>query len=201
MKALAILGSRDPSGQTARAAQGLIDGLAAEGVRTERLFLPAMKLESCRQCEKDGWGICATEGRCIIDDDYAAIVEKIEAADLVIFATPVYYGDMSETMRVLTDRLRRSFARARARTGENRLFKPVIGIGVAGGGGGGSESCITSLKKVLSTCGFEALDMIPVRRQNLPIKTKMLELLGRWLPEHIGSGEWERVIPRPTGVK
>jgi multimeric flavodoxin WrbA len=199
MKALAILGTRSKNGQTAAATQALIDGLAAEGVQTETLFLPATRLESCRQCEDTGWGLCATEGRCVIDDGYAGIVEKIGTADLVIFATPVYYGDLSESMRVLTDRLRRVFARTRERTGENRLFKPAIGICVAGGGGGGSETCLASLKKVLSTCGLEALDMVPVRRQNLPVKKKMLEVLGRWLPGHIASGEWERVIPRPAG--
>ena len=58
MKALAILGSRS-GGQTEKATQGLIDGLSAKGVETEKLFLPEMDLESCRQCERDGWGICA----------------------------------------------------------------------------------------------------------------------------------------------
>ena len=200
MKALAILGSRS-AGQTEAATQGLIDGLAAKGVETEKVFLPTMTLESCRQCERDGWGICATEGRCIIEDDFAGIVDKIDEVDLVIFANPVYFGDMSETLRVFTDRLRRTTFKTKQRTGERRNFKPAIGIAVAGGGGGGSESCITNMKKVFTTCGFESLDMVPVRRQNLPIKIKMLELLGQWLPEHITSGAWERVIERPTGVK
>jgi hypothetical protein len=38
-----------------------------------------------------------------------------------------------------------------------------------------------ALEKVLSTCGFEAVDMVPARRQNLDLKLQVLEATGRWL--------------------
>ena len=201
MKALAILGSRDRQGQTATATQGLLTGLESEGATTECVYLPELSLESCRQCEQDGWGRCHDEGSCVIDDDFEAVRKKIDEADILVFAVPVYYSDLSETMRVFTDRLRRCSTPIKRQTGKNPNFKPTIGICVAGGGGGGAEQCCVNLKKVLSTCGFECLDMIAVRRQNLPIKQKTLEVLGQWLVEHIASGEWERVIPRPPKVK
>jgi hypothetical protein len=59
MNVAAILGSRSPQGQTARAAGALLDGLAANGAKVERFFLPAMKIERCRQCEDSGWGTWA----------------------------------------------------------------------------------------------------------------------------------------------
>jgi hypothetical protein len=34
---------------------------------------------------------------------------------------------------------------------------------------------------VLGTCGFDCLDMIPVRRQNLEMKLAMLRAAGQWL--------------------
>lgn len=201
MRVLAVLGSRDPEGQTATAVRALLDGLESEGAETERIFLPGLSLESCRQCEEDGWGICHSEGRCVIDDDFEAVRKKIGDAGILVFAVPVYYSDLSETMKVFTDRLRRCSAPVKGRSGKNPYFKPAIGICVAGGGGGGAEQACVNLKKVLSTCGFECLDMIPVRRQNLPIKQKTLRVLGQWLNEHVASGEWERVIPRPPAVK
>jgi hypothetical protein len=33
----------------------------------------------------------------------------------------------------------------------------------------------------LLTCGFDVVDMIPLRRQNLEAKLPMLELTGAWL--------------------
>lgn len=201
MTVLALLGSCNPAGETAAATQALLDGLESKGVKTEKVFIPEISLESCRQCEEDGWGICHSEGQCIIEDDFDLLVRKINTADTAVFATPVYYGDMSESMRVFTDRLRRCCAPTARRTQQRLNFKPAIGICLAGGGGGGSETCMVSLQKVLTTCGFETVDMVPVRRQNLAIKLKTLRLLGEWLPEYVTSGEWERIIPRPSKRK
>lgn len=201
MKTSVILGSRDPEGQTASATRGLVDGLKVPDDQVTWYYLPESNLESCRQCDRDGWGICATDGRCTIEDDLAQIVDAVLASQLVVFATPVYYGDLSESMRVLTDRLRRIYVKLKSRTGDTPLFRPAVAISVAGGGGGSAENCAASLKSVLSMCGFEVITSEPVRRQNLEIKTRMLRLMGEWLPDHIESGEWERVIPRPAQTK
>ena len=56
--------------------------------------------------------------------------------------------------------------------------KPAIGVCVAGGGGGGAPACCASLDKVLSICGFDVVDMLPVRRQNLDAKLAVLEQTG-----------------------
>ena len=201
MRVLALLGSRDLEGQTATATQALLDGLSAKGAQVEKVFLPEMSIERCRQCEADGWGTCFFDGRCVIEDDFDGLVKKLASADAAVFANPVYYGDLSESLRAFTDRLRRCSAPINRRTGKNKNFKPVIGICVAGGGGGGAEHCGDSLKKVLTTCGFEVIDMVPVRRQNMAVKLRTLRQIGEWLPEYVTSGEWEKIIPRPEKVK
>ena len=198
MKVLAILGSRNPQGKTAELTQALLDGLEDKGGTTEKIFLPALKLEACRQCEDDGWGICRSEGRCIIGDDFDDLVRKIDEADAVVFSTPVYFSDLSESMKTFTDRLRRCTAPIIGRTGSKKNFKPVLGICYAGGGGGGAEPCCANLTSVLAKCGFEVIDMLPARRQNFPIKVKTLRIIGQWLVDHVSSGEWERVIPKPS---
>ena len=178
MKVLMILGSRNPQGQTARAVDAFCEGAEGGGSAVERLFLPGLEMERCRQCEDSGWGICRTEGKCVIEDDFAGLVEKIVEADAVVFATPVYYGDLSESMRAFLDRLRRICTHEEGR--KKVEGKPALGICVAGGRGGGSPSCIVSLDKVLGTCGVAVVDMIPVRRQNLEYKLEVLKLTGGW---------------------
>ena len=179
MKALIVLGSRNPEGQTARAAGALIKALKSEGSQCEQLFLPKMKIELCRQCEDSGWGICRTEGRCIIEDDFGLLADKIRSADAVIFATPVYFSELSESMRGFLDRLRRTCMHESGKSGISGT--KAIGICVAGGGGGGAPTCAVSLKNIVSRCGFDVVDMIPVRRQNLDMKMKVLEVVGKWL--------------------
>ncbi len=107
MQILILSGSRDREGKTARAIQALQKGVSGAKGKSEVIFLTEMNLERCRQCDPDGWGLCRKEGRCVIEDDFPSIVKKIEAADLVVFANPVYFGDLSESLRGFLDRLRR----------------------------------------------------------------------------------------------
>ena len=179
MKLVVIMGSRNPEGQTARAANALIAGVRAAGWEVAQHYLPSMAIERCRQCDAAGWGTCRSEGACVIDDDLARLVGEIRAADAVVFATPVYFGDLSESMRAFTDRLRRIARHENGRAG--LTDKRAIGICVAGGGGGGAPSCTVSLEKVLRTCGFDVVDMVPARRQNLDLKCDVLRLTGAWL--------------------
>jgi multimeric flavodoxin WrbA len=179
MKVMVILGSRNPDGQTARAADALLAGLAHRGGQGERAFLPQMAVERCRQCDERGWGSCRSEGQCVIEDDFASLVDQIRAAEAAVFANPVYFGDLSESMRAFTDRLRRICRHENGR--EGITDKPAIGICVAGGGGGGAPSCTVSLERVLRTCGFDVVDMVPARRQNLEMKLEVLQTTGRWL--------------------
>lgn len=132
------------------------------------------------------------ERTCVIEDDFQAIVDTVRSSDDVVFATPVYYSDLSESMKVFTDRLRRCSAPFNARTGTNVNHLPAVGLCNAGGGGGGSEQCAVNLKKVLATCGFNVLDMVPVRRQNMDTKLGTLACLGGWFFDQIESGGWER---------
>lgn len=186
MKTILICGSRNPNGQTAQAADAVLKGLAKAGASAEQVFLPTLKVERCRQCDDNGWGLCRKEGRCVIDDDLSGLVEKMRQADAVVFATPVYYSDLSESLRAFADRLRRICMHEAGRV--SIKGKPVIGVCVAGGGGGGAPACCVSLEKVMTTCGLDVVDVIPVRRQNLQAKLRTLELAGQWLASEPRSG-------------
>lgn len=179
MKIVSICGSRNPNGQTALAVGAVLKGLAKAGSSVEQVFLPALKIEHCRQCDDNGWGLCRQEGRCVIDDDLSGLVQKMRLADAVVCATPVYYSDLSESLRAFTDRLRRICTHAAGHA--SIKGKPLMGVCVAGGGGGGAPACCVSLEKVMATCGFDVVEMIPVRRQNLQAKLPALELAGQWL--------------------
>ena len=197
MDVIIINGARNRTGRTAQAAAALAAGLAAEGASCEAVFLPELNLERCRQCDEDGWGQCRSEGSCIIEDDFAKLVGQIRNAAAVVLATPVYYSDLSESMRAFTDRLRRicTFSEESRRQIEG---KPVVCIGMAGGGGGGSAACLGTFERLAGNCRFELLDLISVRRQNLDLKLEVLEATGRWLARQIPHEA--RLAPPPSEV-
>jgi multimeric flavodoxin WrbA len=182
MRILALLGSRNPRGQTARAAEAVAEGAGRAGADVETVLLPALAIERCRQCDERGWGLCRQEGRCIIEDDLAALIEKMRAADALLFATPVYFGDLSESLRAMLDRVRRTSMHEAGKRG--LAGKAALGLAVAGGGGGGAPACCASLEKVLRTIAFDLVDLVPVRRQNLDFKCDVLRLTG----EHLARG-------------
>jgi len=82
-------------------------GVRKAGGKTESIFLTELAIERCRQCNKEGYGICISKRRCIIKDDFASVVAKMKAADVVVFASPVYFLDLSESMRAFLERARR----------------------------------------------------------------------------------------------
>ena len=176
MKLLVVSGSRNRKGQTGRAAAALTEGAA---LATESVFLPELHIERCRQCEDDGWGLCRDGQQCVIEDDFASVVEKVRQADVVVFATPVYFSDLSESLRAFLDRLRRICIHGGK--ADRIQAKPAAGVCVAGGGGGGAAKCAVSLENVLLTCGFDVVDMVPARRQNLAAKLEVLHAVGKWL--------------------
>ena len=206
MQIMIISGSRNRKGRTARAIEAIGKGVAKAGGKSESIFLPELDIERCRQCDQEGWGVCHSENRCIIEDDFDLIVAKLSIADAVVFASPVYFYDLSESMRAFLDRLRR--ITPRPDPGPRRVFPmpgvsplmpppgatPAIGVCMAGGGGGGAPYCCVILERFLPECGFDVVDMIPIRRQNFEFKLPILELTGEWLATKPTSGN--RNLPR-----
>ncbi len=186
MKILILSGSRNPEGRTAQAINAIRKGVEKAGGNTEIFFLPEMNLEHCRQCESDGWGVCRREGYCIIEDDFSMLVDKIKGSGVVVFATPVYFRDLSESMRGFLDRLRRISA---FRSDPPTKGISAVGLSMAGGGGGGAVSACLNMEAILQTCQLDVVDMIPIRRQNFEVKLPMLELTGEWLATKPVSGE------------
>jgi NAD(P)H-dependent FMN reductase len=191
MQILAISGSRNREGKTAQAINVLCQAARTAGANSEVIFLPELKIERCRQCHPNGEGQCIHQGHCIIEDDFDSIVAKIDQADAVIFATPVYFNDICESMRGLLDRLRRVRFH-RILSGQNAAPAgagiPAVIYCYAGIRGLGAPACAVNMNGLLGMCGFDVVDVILARRQNLEMKIPILEITGRWLASKPVSG-------------
>ncbi len=75
------------------------------GVYGELVSLAEHKVADCRHCN---WCLRRQSGgkRCAVEDDMAALYPRIEKADALILATPVYFGRLSGYMAAFIDRMR-----------------------------------------------------------------------------------------------
>ncbi|NTV14535.1 MAG: hypothetical protein HGA96_11505 [Desulfobulbaceae bacterium] len=87
-KALVIFGSpRGAQGHTYTMLQELIRGMTDGGIVCETVMLNEQRIKPCAGCFSC-W--TKTPGRCIHNDDMAALLDREAAADLLIFAQPLY---------------------------------------------------------------------------------------------------------------
>lgn len=80
-------------------AEAFAEGAASAGHEVELVSLRDKQISFCRGCFA-----CLKLGRCVIKDDAPAIVEKMHDADVIVFASPIYYYEMSGQMKTLLDR-------------------------------------------------------------------------------------------------
>ena len=176
MKIVALQTSPRKDQLTASLAEAVLGGYEEKGGEVELIHINHMDVKTCIACE-DGWGICR-DGDCILKDDFEAIRKKMAEADAVVFASPVYWHDLSESAKAFLDRLRRVEAFSGRGTCEG---KKVIGITAAGGSGNGAVKALLNLEDYLRRLGFEVFDLVPVTRFTRDHKISMLMEAGRKL--------------------
>lgn len=80
-------------------ADRFISGAREAGNHVEKISIRDKKIGFCRGCLA-----CQSSGRCAILDDGNDIAGKMLTADVIVFATPVYYYGMSGQMKTMLDR-------------------------------------------------------------------------------------------------
>jgi hypothetical protein len=72
------------------------------GATTELMHVAKLTIEPCTGCYQC-W--VRTPGVCVHRDDMEQVIETYNAADVVVFGTPVYHCSMTGIMKTLLDRL------------------------------------------------------------------------------------------------
>lgn len=82
-------------------AKSFAKGAEEAGNKVEMISLKDKKIAFCKGCLA-----CQANksGRCIIKDDANAIAQKMAKADVIVFASPIYYYGLSGQLKTLLDR-------------------------------------------------------------------------------------------------
>jgi len=101
MKVVVLHGSARMGGDTDTLAEHFLRGLRKSGPHDVTHFRPIdMHIEHCRACMQ-----CARGEGCVIDDDMQAVYPAFCEADIVVMATPMFWGYMTSQLKMLVDRL------------------------------------------------------------------------------------------------
>lgn len=90
---------------TAKMCRSFADGANSKGIETEIINLYDFNFSGCRSCFacklKDGKNF----GKCSYPDEITPILEKISQGDGLVFASPIYFGEVTGVMRCFIERL------------------------------------------------------------------------------------------------
>lgn len=96
-----LLGSPRSGGNSEQLADALARGAEEKGFEVRKIRLAGKKLNGCLDCRK-----CWSTGTpCVQRDDMGAVHEGMADADVLVFATPLYFYSWSAQMKPVWDRL------------------------------------------------------------------------------------------------
>jgi multimeric flavodoxin WrbA len=158
---MVISSSPNKDGLTAACAAAASKGVQLAGAHVKEIRLNDLEIGMCEACD-NGWGTCQPDHECQVEDAFQSLHEAVRQADALVLVSPVYWGEMSESAKAFTDRLRR--CEATLREDSHVSGTPVIAVAAAGGSGGGMITCLLSMERWIDHVRARKFDLIPVNR-------------------------------------
>lgn len=98
---LIIKSSPREKGNSSVLAEQATTGAIQAGATVESIWLHRYSIQPCNACD----GCRETKGICIINDDMQLLYPHLEAADGIIFASPIYWFTFNAQLKLMIDRL------------------------------------------------------------------------------------------------
>lgn len=96
---LVIQGGGRANGNTAQLVNSFMQGAKDAGHQVEKISLLKHEVKGCLGCN-----MCRYEKPCIQKDSFHEIIPKIKNADLVVFASPLYFWTISSKLKAFVER-------------------------------------------------------------------------------------------------
>ena len=99
MKIIILQGSPNRDGSTAMLAEAFAEGAEKAGHETRIIHVAAETIHPCTGCVS-----CGYEGPCVQKDGMENVRAALLQADMLVFATPLYYYGMTAQLKTVIDR-------------------------------------------------------------------------------------------------
>ncbi len=100
MKIVSLLGSPRSTGNSTAIANRITETAARLGAETGTFELNRLAYRGCQGCYACKKGL----DHCVLNDDLTEVLDAVQDADVVVLASPVYYGDISAQLKGFIDR-------------------------------------------------------------------------------------------------
>lgn len=99
-KKIVIISSSMRKGNSDALCDEFEKGAKLNGNEVQRINLRNIHLQYCKACCD-----CYNIGQCKLHDDMNSLYPTIQEADILVFATPIYFGSISGQLKTFLDRL------------------------------------------------------------------------------------------------
>lgn len=100
MKIVCLLASPRPRGNSTAIAMHFCETAEKKGASIQTFALNKLNYRGCQACMT-----CKTKlDRCVLKDDLTEVLDAIRDADVLVMATPVYFGEVSSQLKAFIDR-------------------------------------------------------------------------------------------------
>lgn len=106
MKATILKGCTRRNGKTDMLLKKFIEGLEDSNCEIDIVDTVKNKVTPCTGCLA-----CEKTGNCVINDDMQEIYKKIEASDIVVLASPIYFASVTAQLKAAIDRCQTLYSR------------------------------------------------------------------------------------------
>lgn len=96
---VALYGSPRKNGNSTALLKQAVSGAREAGGEVDEIFLRDYKISPCLEIYN-----CIKTGECAIRDDFPAILEKLEACDGIMLASPIFFYTVSAHTKIFMDR-------------------------------------------------------------------------------------------------
>ncbi len=167
---------RKERSRTLKLIEAVFEGGKTRGADIELIDICSLNIQYCLGCQ-----VCCTQGRCVHEDDFAALLDAISHADGVVFGSPVYMYGVSAQFKAVIDRM------------EEAVYRQVLagkyGCSVVTAGSAGYKGVLRYLNCMLNQLGAVTVGgvAVPLDRRSGALEGALTEAfkLGQTLGDAI----------------
>lgn len=161
---LCIAGSPRRHGNSEQLLDACVSGVEAAGGVADRLVVIDADIAPCRGCNA-----CTKTGVCRLQDGMQQVFPRIDGADAIVVASPVYFATVPAVLKALYDRCQPYWARTH-RLGHARPPRRPAGLLLARGGGDpfGFDAAVTTTRSVFAVLQLDLLAQVQVEGVDTP---------------------------------
>lgn len=100
MNIVCLYGSPRVKGNSTAIARKFCETAEQKGAKIQSWILNKLDYRGCQAC----YGCKGKSDKCVVKDDLTEVLEAVRGTDILVLASPVYYGDVSAQLKAFIDR-------------------------------------------------------------------------------------------------